>query len=78
MTAAQFGARIRALRAVKGISQRDMAREIPVSEETISGWERGRNLPTIDTAAIVADFFGVSLDWLAGRAEGPQDAAENE
>lgn len=39
------------------------------SKATILRWEEGDTSPSIDHASALADFFGVTLDELAGRGE---------
>lgn len=78
MTAEQFGDRLRDLRERRGLSRRELSVMIPVSQATLAGWEQGRNMPGLDMAAIIADFFGVSLDYLAGRAAIPYNAPKRQ
>ena len=48
----------------KYCSQRNI---INISQSTISLWENGRRIPTLDNFIKLADFFGVDLNWLSGR-----------
>lgn len=61
--------RIRELRRAKGIDQKVMSIDLGVSQPTISDWESGRKIPSSKSAARLADYFGVSLDYLLGRDE---------
>lgn len=67
--------RIRPLREEKNIEQKQLALELKVSQPTISDWETGRKQPSSKSAAKIADYFGVSLDYLLGRSDDqdPQD-----
>ena len=54
---------IAAERVRRGMSQDDLAREMRVTRKTIYNWEVLGNIP-----GKLADFFGVSADYLLGRA----------
>lgn len=60
---------IKLLRVEKGLSQEQLAKEAHVTQTAVSQWELGRTAPDKDVAIILADFFGVSLDFLLGRAD---------
>ena len=62
-----FGAILRELRLEKGLSQTGLANSLSVSKGIISMWENGKREPTLFYLTKVADFFNVSLDYLAGR-----------
>jgi DNA-binding XRE family transcriptional regulator len=59
-----IGERIKELRKQKGLAQWELAEKIGSSQNTISGWEVGRNDPTIFNCIVIADYFGVTLDEL--------------
>ena len=58
---------IRELRKEKGLSQKELAKEIGVSQKAIDFWEKGINEPKATYIVRLADFFGVSADFLLGR-----------
>ena len=58
--------RIRELRKEKKLSQKDLATQFHVAQNTISGWEKGIRDPDTDTVAALAAFFDVSTDYLLG------------
>ena len=62
-----FGERLRALRQEKGIGPVELAKALGVSKSMISFWECGVNEPTLSRLVAIADFFGVTIDYLAGR-----------
>ncbi len=65
-----FKIRLKELRESKGMTQRDFAAEFGVSKGTVGMWESGAREPrTIDEINRIADYFGVSTDYLLGRAE---------
>jgi len=64
-----FKERLRLLRIEKELSQADLAEIIHVTRLTISNYELGRREPDFTTLFLLADFFGVSVDFLLGRSE---------
>ena len=63
----EFGDRLLELRQEKGIGQVELAHKIDVSKGTISLWENKLREPTLSHLLSLADFFEVTLDYLAGR-----------
>lgn len=61
--------RIKELRKEKNISQKALGKAIGVSQKAIDYWERGVNEPKASYIVAMADFFGVSTDYLLGRTE---------
>lgn len=62
-----IGENIKELRKDKKISQQTLAEKIGVSQKAIDYWERGVNEPKATYIVKLADFFGVSTDFLLGR-----------
>lgn len=48
----------------KGKSQTDIARLLNVRPTTVSEWKNGKYAPTVEHCVTLADYFGVSLDYL--------------
>jgi transcriptional regulator with XRE-family HTH domain len=61
------GERIRILRERKGLSQKRLAHELDMPNQSLSNYERGYRLPTPEVLKKIADFFEVSVDYLLGR-----------
>lgn len=59
-----FPARLRKLRERKGISRRVLSELCGLSKNMISRYERGERDAGIEEAAILADFFEVTMDEL--------------
>ncbi len=57
----------RDLRIERKISQNKLADALKVSVAIISFWENGLREPTMYSLIIIADFFGVTIDYLVGR-----------
>ena len=64
-----FYTRLKKLRLEKKLSQKQLAAETGLSERGIQNYELRLRHPTIEVAIALADFFGVSLDYLCGRGE---------
>ena len=63
----QVAENLRVLRARRNIRQVDVAGVAGVSTVSVSSWESGEQGMTLDNAVKIADFYGISLDELAGR-----------
>ena len=61
------GERVMILRTREGISKMQMAKDMNTTRQVIRRWETGEQPLKLDDAVRVADYFGVSLEWLAGR-----------
>lgn len=66
---AGFSDRLRALRAEKGMKQAELGTALGVSASAVGYWESGRNDPGIDIVTKLANYFGVSLDYMAGISD---------
>ena len=66
-----FSERLISLRKEKGISQSFAAKEINVSYRAYQKYEYEESEPKLSIAIRIADFYGVSLDYLAGRTDTP-------
>lgn len=64
-----FSERLAQLRDQKGISQTAAARELEIGSRTYQYYEKGEREPQLSTLVRMADFYGVTLDYLAGRTD---------
>ena len=55
---------ITALRKKKGITQEQLATALNISPQAVSKWETNTSLPDTGTLPLIADYFGVSVDYL--------------
>lgn len=69
--------RIKNARLNKHYTQKDLAELINVKSTTVSGWELGRNEPSIDTLKKLATKLDVSFDYLAGVSSHSNANASN-
>ena len=58
--------RIRELRKKGRLSQQTLADQIGVFRNTISNWETGYSQISIENAKKVAEYFGVTIEYLLG------------
>ena len=58
---AQFGARIRALRRERGMTQEDLAEAIGMSDRTVRNIERGSHPTTLATIGRLAEALGLPV-----------------
>lgn len=63
--------RLKKLRKDRGISQLKLAMDINTNQNTISRYETGEREPGISDLIKLADYFGVSLDYLLERTDNP-------
>ena len=55
-----------------GLSQKDVALKLNVSQGAVSAWESGRNRPDIEMAQKVANLYNVSVDELISSDQQPR------
>lgn len=60
------GALIRRLRMEKGLTQRELAGRLGVSDKAVSKWERGLGCPDVSLLTAVSQVLGVGLDSMLG------------
>lgn len=60
---------LRKIREEKGVTQLRLSMEAGVAQETISGYERGKTMPSVETLCKLADFLGTSTDYLLERTD---------
>jgi len=63
-----FPQKLKKARNNTGFTQIEVSRELKISRPTISQYETGTREPDIETLGKLADFYGVSVDWLLGTA----------
>lgn len=58
---------LKTLRKNRKVSQVQLANALHVTQATVSRWESGEVVPTTDYLEQLAEFFGVTTDYLLGR-----------
>ena len=61
-----FAERLKELRLEKEIPQEKLAADLGVGNGTISLWETGKREPKLSNLILIAEYFGVTIDYLAG------------
>lgn len=77
-TATIFAERLRGLRGANRMSQRVVARGLGITPQAYQCYECGRKLPMLEKLPTLADFFGVSIDYLLGRVDDPHMPTKDE
>ena len=67
-----FSKRLQSIRKEKGMTQVMVAQKIHITERQYQRYEAGENEPPLSVLLRLADFFDVSLDYLAGRSDVPE------
>lgn len=60
----QFGDRLRELREDRDLKQRDVAKDLFISNKVLSSYERNIAFPSIDTFKKICEYYNVSADYL--------------
>ena len=73
-----IGAFIAVLRKANGMTQKDLAEKLNVSDKTISRWERDDGAPDLSLIPVIAEIFDVTCDeLLRGERKGSDGQEEN-
>lgn len=71
-----FGERLKTLRENANLYQKELGDVLDVTSQTISGWEINRTKPDYNMLKRIANYFGVSTDYLLGNT--PEKSEEEE
>ena len=72
-----IGGFIAALRKANGMTQKDLAERLNVSDKTVSRWERDDGAPDLAVIPVIAEIFNVTCDeLLRGERKSPTERAE--
>ncbi len=67
----ELGKRLYRVRKKKGLTMEKVAKDTLVSATTIKNYEYANNVPSILNLIALAEYYGVSLEWLCyGESEG--------
>ena len=70
--------RLKKLREEHGLSQEGLGLRLNVSQSTVSAYEVGERTPDLETLIAIAQFFGVSLDYLVGLSDMKQQLRQSD
>ena len=62
-----FSERLRELRTQRGLTQSELGKAVGLTDRAIRMYEAGTMVPKLPVLIAIADYFEVSLDYLAGR-----------
>ena len=66
------------LRKSRGLTQADLANILKYSDKSVSKWETGETLPSIETLVHLSDFYGIPVDDLLRKSVDTEQTAEVE
>ncbi len=61
---------LKKLRTDHGLTQQELGKHIGISKAVVSKYENGIGYPTLDTLIQIAEYFGVTTDYLLGIEHG--------
>lgn len=64
-----MSAPLKELRKEKGLSQIAVQMQTGIEQALISKYENGERVPPTETLMQLADFYGVSMDYIMGRTD---------
>lgn len=70
MNCCDFGENFKKLRKSRNITQKKLGARIGLSKAVVSKYENGMGYPTYDVLIRIAQYFGVTTDYLLGVASG--------
>lgn len=62
-----LGSRLRRCRLLLDLRQEDVSLMLKLPRSVLSRYENGRNVPSVSVLVKLADYYGVSVDYLCGR-----------
>ena len=66
---AKFSERLKELRRERGLKQRETAEICGLKLRSYQDYEYNQSYPEVPGLVAIADYFGVSLDYLMGRTD---------
>lgn len=72
----KIGDRMKKLREEKGLMQQDVCNALDIEQSTLANYENNRRVPKTDILIEIANYYGVSLDYLVGRVDDRFDSSK--
>lgn len=69
MCSKEFGDIIKTLREEKGLTRDELAKRMNITYSALSKYETNNRFPDKETLNRIADYFGVTTDYLLGRTD---------
>lgn len=70
MNYCNFGENLKKLRTGRNLTQKDFGSRVGLSKAVVCKYENGMGYPTFDALIRIAQFFGVTTDYLLGVSNG--------
>lgn len=67
----QFGARVRTMRRLLGLTQAELAEKLGATPQALAFYETGRREPPFKNLLALSQVLGVTTDWLLGNEPPP-------
>lgn len=67
-----FPDRLTQLIQSRSVRKKDLAAHLGITYRNLRNYETGERKPDFEGLITLADFFGVSLDYLTGRSDDPE------
>ncbi|MDU3775732.1 MAG: helix-turn-helix transcriptional regulator [Clostridium perfringens] len=64
-----FGKRLKLLRTNLNLTQKQLGKNLNLSQRAVSSYENGLRFPDEQILNLIADYFNVSIDYLLGRTD---------
>lgn len=64
-----FGETLKELRLTQAMNQETLGKNLAVSQDTISLWERNKSLPDFESIKKLATLFDVTADYILGLSD---------
>lgn len=74
----QIGNRIAYLREKHSLTQEELSLKLDISRASLSHYEKNRREPDYETLGKIANYFGVSIDYLLSRTNDPEVTLDQE
>ncbi|MFS1663443.1 helix-turn-helix domain-containing protein [Streptococcus sp. zg-JUN1979] len=71
-----FAERLKELRLEARLTQKEIANQIKVGQNSYSNWENGKRIPIFPTVEKLASLFNVSPDYLLGKTDIKENLSE--
>lgn len=69
--------RIRDLREDSDLTQDALCKELNMHKTTYTNYEQGKHTVPLDFAVTLADYYNISLDYIAGRSDCPRAVSKS-
>lgn len=73
-----LGNTIAYLREKRGLSQASLAKDLNISQASLAMYETNKRKPNVEMLDSIANYFGVTTDYLLGRTPTPEFTAKDE